>query len=82
MEQRVLARLDCGDGILLGLLFSREEFNALVQLRFCGRQFSDLFLDCVFHTTNGHVGACEELLKVVVAHEVKNYFFFIIFHQN
>ena len=30
-EQRVgLARLDCGDGILVGLLFTREEFHALV----------------------------------------------------
>ena len=47
-EQRVgLARLDCGDGTLVGLLFSREEFTELVQLRFRDRGFSDTFLDCV-----------------------------------
>jgi hypothetical protein len=57
MEQRVgLARLDRGDGILVGLLFTREEFNALVQLRFHDRGFSGSFLDCVFDMTNGHAG--------------------------
>jgi hypothetical protein len=75
MEQRVgLARVDCGDGILVGLLFTREEFNALVQLRFRDRRFSDSFLDCVFDMTNGHVGACEDLMRTVVAHEVMNPF--------
>ncbi len=73
MEQRVgLARLDCGDGILVGLLFTREEFNALVQLRFHDRRFSDSFLDCIFDMTNGHVGACEDLMKMVTTHDVKN----------
>jgi len=72
MEQRVgLARVDCGDGILVGLLFTREEFNALVQLRFRDKGFSDSLLDCVFDMTNGHVGACESLMNMVVVHEVK-----------
>jgi hypothetical protein len=76
-EQRVsLARLDCGDGILVGLLFTREEFNELVQLRFRGRRFSDTFLDCVYDMTNGHVGACEDLMNMIVAHEVKTFFLF------
>lgn len=69
-EQHVgLARLDCGDGILVGLLFTREEFNALVRLKFHDNRFSDSFLDCVFDMTNGHVGACEELMKCVTAHK-------------
>ena len=75
MEQCVgLARLDCGDGILVGLLFTREEFNAFVQLRFRDRRFSDSFLDCIFDITNGHVGACESLMNMVVAHQVRNPF--------
>ena len=72
-----LARLDCGDGILVGLLFTREEFNALVQLRFPDSGFSDSFLDCVFDITNGHVGACEDLMKSVTAHKVKSPFIFV-----
>ena len=75
MEQRVgLARLGCGDGILVGLLFTREEFNAFVQLRSRDRRFSDSFLDCVFDMTNGHVGPCESLMNMVVVHEVRNPF--------
>ena len=73
MEMRVcLARLDCGDGILVGLRFTREEFNMLVKLRFHNASFSDSFLDCVYETTNGHVGACEDLMKAITAHKVKN----------
>lgn len=69
-EQRVgLARLDCGDGILVGLLFTREEFNALVRLKFHDNRFSDSFLDCVFDMTKGHVGACEDLMKCVATHK-------------
>jgi hypothetical protein len=57
MKLRVgLARLDCGDGIVVGLLFTREEFNALVQLRFRDRHFSESSLDCALDImTNGHV---------------------------
>ena len=78
MEQRVgLARLDCGDGILVGLLFTREEFNMLVQLRFHNRGFSDSFLDCVYDMMNGHVGACESLMNMVVVHKVRNPFIFV-----
>ena len=77
MELRVgLARLDSGDGFPVGLLFTREEFNALVQLRFRDRRFSDTFLDCVYDMTNGHVGACEDLMNMIVAHEVKTFFLF------
>jgi hypothetical protein len=71
-EQRVgLARLDCGDGNLLGLLFSRDELDALVKLRFHDKDFSDSFIDAIFDMTNGHVGACESLMNMVVVHEVK-----------
>ena len=78
-EQRVgLAHLDCGDGILVGLLFTREEFNALVRLKFHDNRFSDSFLDCVFVMTNGHVGACEDLMKCVAAHKVKSPFIFVL----
>jgi hypothetical protein len=74
-KQRVgLAPFDCGDGILVGLLLTRAEFDALVQLRFRDRRFSDSFLDCIFDMTNGHVGACVDLMQRVVAHEVKNLF--------
>jgi hypothetical protein len=77
MEQGVgLARLDCGDGIIVGLLFTREEFNELVELRFRGRGFSDTFLDCVYDMTNGHVGACQDLMNMIVAHEVKTFILF------
>ena len=74
-EQRVgLARLDCGDGNLVGLLFTRDELDALVKLRFHDKGFSDSFIDAVFDMTNGHVGACEDLMRTVVAHEVMNPF--------
>jgi len=76
MEQRVgLARLDCGDGIVVGLLFTRDELNAFVQLKYRDNGFSDSFIDCIFDMTNGHVGACESLIDKVIAHEVKNLFF-------
>jgi len=76
MEQ-ARGHLDCGDGILVGFLFTREEFNALVQLRFRDTHFSGSFLDCVFDTTNGHVGAFEDLMKSVIADKVKNPFIFV-----
>jgi hypothetical protein len=75
MEQRVgLAPFDCGDGIIVGLLFTRDELHAFVQLRFRDKGFSDSFIDCVFDMTKGHVGACENLMESVIAHEVKNLF--------
>ncbi len=75
LKQRVgLARLDCGDGIVVGLLFTRDELHTLVQLRFRDKGFSDSFIDCIFDMTNGHVGACQDLLDKVIAHEVKNSF--------
>ena len=74
MEQCVgLARLDCGDRILVGLLFTREEFNAFIQLRFRNRHFSDSFLNCVFDMMSGHVGACESLMNMAVAQSKESF---------
>ena len=66
-----LSPLDCRDEIFVGLLFTREEFNALILLKFPDHRFSDSFLDSIFDITNGHFGACEELMKMVTAHPVK-----------
>jgi len=76
LKQRAvgLARLDCGDGIVVGLLFTRDELHTFVQLRFRDKGFSDSFIDCIFDMTNGHVGACQDLLDKVIAHEVENFF--------
>lgn len=41
------------DEIFVGLLFTREEFNALILLRFPDHRFSDSFLDSIFDITSG-----------------------------
>ncbi len=59
-EQRVgLARLDCGDGNVVGLLFTRGELDAFIQLRFHDKSFSDSFIDSIFDMTR----ACEREVK-------------------
>ncbi len=74
-EQRVgLAPVDCGDGILVGLLFTREEFDDLVRVKFGDDRFCPSFLDCVFDMTKGHIGACLDIMQMIKAHPVDNTF--------
>jgi len=70
-NQRVgLAPVDNGDGFSVGLLFTKEDFYALVPLRFIDNRFCPSFLDCVFDMTMGHIGACLDVLQMIIAHPV------------
>ncbi|TDL22251.1 hypothetical protein BD410DRAFT_273156 [Rickenella mellea] len=68
-EQNVsLFRKDFGDGIPVGLFFSREEFNLLCAQYDNSDAFDASFLRCVYDMTNGHVGACCDMLRVICNH--------------
>ena len=65
-----LVAVDHGDRITVGLLLTKAEFDEVVPKLFQNHQFDVSFLDSVFDITRGHVGACEDFLRVVCAHEV------------
>jgi hypothetical protein len=65
-----LFALDHGDGIAVGLLLTKLEFEELVAKLFVGHYFDLPVLDSVFDITCGHVGACKDFLNIVRAHEV------------
>lgn len=65
-----LFALDHGDGIAVGLLLTKPEFEELVAKLFVGHYFDLPVLDSVFDITCGHVGACKDFLNIVRAHEV------------
>ena len=74
-EQHVgLTPVDCGDRILVGLLFTKEEFEDLAQVKFGDDRFCPSFLDCVFDMTQGHVGACMDIMRMIKTHRVDNTF--------
>ena len=65
-----LNALDRGDRIAVGLLLTKAEFEDFVAKLFVDHHFDALFLDGVFDITCGHVGACEDFLRIIRAHEV------------
>lgn len=65
-----LFALDHGDGIAVGLLLTKPEFEELVSKLFVDHYFDPPVLDSVFDITCGHVGACKDFLHIVCAHEV------------
>ncbi|KIM77705.1 hypothetical protein PILCRDRAFT_11794 [Piloderma croceum F 1598] len=68
-QQRIsLVAADHGDQIAVGLLLTKAEFDEVVPKLFQNHQFDVSFLDSVFDITGGHVGACEDFLRVVCAH--------------
>lgn len=68
-----LIAVDHGDGTPIGLLLTRREFDELLTKVFVDHYFDTSFLDGVYNITNGHVGACEDFLRVVRADEVIRY---------
>lgn len=65
-----LHAIDQGDGITVGLLLTQEEFDDFVEKRFGRNRFSPEFLESIYELTTGHVGACEDVLEVIQAHDV------------
>ena len=65
-----LHAIDQGDGITVGLLLTQEEFHDFVKKRFGQNCFSPEFLESIYELTTGHVGACEDVLEVIQAHDV------------
>ena len=65
-----LIPVDRGDQIAVGLLLTKTEFDEVVPILFKKHQFDVSFLDSVFDITRGHVGACEDFLRVVLSHPV------------
>jgi hypothetical protein len=61
---------DTGDGIRVGLLLSQEEFSDFVVHRFAGHRFDTSMTNSIFDFTNGHVGACADLLAWIQGHDV------------
>ena len=54
----------------VGLLLNKKEFDDFVSFRFVGHRFEASLLDSIFDLTNGHVGACEDLLGPIQVHPV------------
>jgi len=76
--QRVALRpIDHGDGLgAVGLLFSQDEFNDLVRIKFSHKySFDQSFFNAIFEVTGGHVGAIHGFVMTVSAHDVR---FFIM----
>ncbi|TDL20257.1 hypothetical protein BD410DRAFT_899617 [Rickenella mellea] len=68
-EQNVsLLRRDFGDGVSIGLFLSRREFNSLISRSGNYDVFDATFLDYIYDVTNGHVGACCDVLRAVQKH--------------
>jgi hypothetical protein len=65
-----LTPTDTGDGIRVGLLLSQEEFSDFVAHRFAGHRFDTSMTNSIFDFTNGHVGACADLLAWIQGHDV------------
>ncbi|TDL20262.1 hypothetical protein BD410DRAFT_841384 [Rickenella mellea] len=63
-----LRRGGFGDGIAIGLFLSREKFNSLMKCSNPVNAFDDTFFDSLYDMTNGHVGACLEVLGMVKTH--------------
>ncbi|KIM47491.1 hypothetical protein M413DRAFT_22148 [Hebeloma cylindrosporum] len=53
------------DGVEVGLLLTKPEFDEFIEKRFIGHYFDDQFLLGIYELTGGHVGACEDLLDVI-----------------
>ncbi len=74
-SQRVTLRpIDHGDGSsAVGLLFNETEFKDLVAKRFPQSHyyFHLSFFGHVFDLTCGHVGAIHDLIRLIVAHDVR-----------
>jgi hypothetical protein len=68
-----LRAIDYGDQIEVGLLLTKPEFYDFVEKRFSGNRFDKDFLDSIYDLTAGHVGACEDVLKVIRANDVSPY---------
>ncbi|PVF97275.1 hypothetical protein CPB86DRAFT_786079 [Serendipita vermifera] len=66
-SQRVgLRPVDHGDEVAqVGLLLTKEEFMDVVGKSFPSHRFSKDFLDYIFDTTAGHVGAVGDILRIV-----------------
>jgi energy-coupling factor transporter ATP-binding protein EcfA2 len=68
-----LLPVDHGDQITVGLLLTKAEFDEVVLTLFQKHQFDISLLDSVFDVTRGHVGACEDFLRAVLAHPVSRF---------
>lgn len=64
-----LHAIDQEDGRTVGLLLTRAEFHDFIEKRFAGHSFSPEFLESIHELTAGHVGACEDVLQVIQAHD-------------
>jgi hypothetical protein len=75
-HQRVTLRhVAHGDGLgPAGLLFTRSEFNDLVNSYYRSPDedfyFDQSFFDAIFEITNGHVGAITDFIEIIVADDV------------
>jgi len=56
-------------GRSVGLLLTRPEFDDLF-VTFVGHRFDLSLVDSVFDLTNGHVGACVDIVNLISNHEV------------
>jgi hypothetical protein len=65
-----LERVQSGDNASLGLRLTKEEFDECVTFKFEGHRFDASFLNVVFEFTDGHVGACLDLLEFTMSHDV------------
>jgi len=65
-----LVPVDHGDPTAVGLL-TKAELVGVIPMFFQKHQFDVSFLDSVFDITRGHVGTCEDFLRVVLARLVR-----------
>jgi hypothetical protein len=62
--------IDNDENINVGLLLTQSEFDDFVVKQFPLHYFDDEFLKGVYSMTEGHVGACMDVLDTIQTHEV------------
>jgi len=61
-----------GDGDKVGFLLSRDEFHDFIKKKFQGHCFEEGFLEGIHELTASHVGACQDVIAVLQAHNVSH----------
>jgi hypothetical protein len=57
----------------VGLFFTRNEFNELVNYYHSSKCFDSSFFDALFRITNGHVGAIHDFIQIVISDSVSSF---------
>jgi hypothetical protein len=54
----------------IALLLTAEEFAEFVSVEYLDHLLEESLLDSTFRLANGHVGTCEDLINIIISHDV------------